>query len=177
MQSRMTWVTVPFCTIVGTFTSFKTTEVVPEIHTSHKLSTFLSPLLFCTLWFRKPDKKPTDPDMLIFWTWQIFFFTFLVIFLWKIIPGNVTLHSIKYVSENVRYTGKGGWKPQPRKPGGGSLAKHAKCEKSCDIGQNHQKIAKISFFMSENTFEILGILNVLLYSLRMNIPFILLLDV
>ena len=126
---------------------------------------------------QKTRQKPTDPDMLIFWTWQIFFYFFWSFFFGKLFQEMSPYTRIKYVSENVRYTGKGGWKPQPRKPGGGSLAKHAKCEKSCDIGQNHQKIAKISFFLSENTFEILGILNVLLYSLRMNIPFILLLDV
>ena len=74
---------------------------------------------------------------------------FLVIILQgKIIPGNVTLHSL----ENLRNTY---WKrelrgltnrknPNLEKPGGRvalpKLAPHAKCEKSCDIGQQENKL-------------------------------------
>ena len=76
---------------------------------------------------------------------------FLVIILHgKIIPGNVTLHSL----ENLRNTY---WKrelrgltnrknPNLEKPGGRvalpKLAPHAKCEKSCDIGQQENKLCK-----------------------------------
>ena len=105
-QSRMTWVNVPFCTIVGTFTSFNTTEVVPEIHTSHKLGTFFGRPVRILLHFmvQKPRHYLWRKNSVQYANETgLGRFLFLVIILTKIIPGNVTLHTrIKYVLENVR---------------------------------------------------------------------------
>ena len=149
----MTWVNVPFCTRVGTFTSFNTTEVVPEIHTSHKLRPFfVVPLQVMVQkprhYFTSFSHKKISPVQYANETGlgRDFFGDYSsrknnsrkchVTFLRKPRKNTYRKRELRGLTNRKN--------PNLEKPGGRvalpKLVPHAKCEKSCDIGQQENKL-------------------------------------